>query len=425
VLCNGLFLQGVCKAPKKFIECGGIFFGFLHCFGMINKKWLLIGLVWSQMAFAQLPALPQQHIAQCLAEIAHLQQQIPAGMAYGLLPTYRVNGHQNGKAKVDNSAFYTGLVLNILHTYRSHFDAQNQLLADSIIRLAQPAIAKYRHWQGKPTYFYWPADTLAYFPNSFFGAIAPKKRYLPDDIDASVILLQAAAAGDSLVHAAHQYFQRYVANDSFKANSTLPAYKNIGAYSTWLGRGMPVDFDVCVLANVLHFVDSHQLGWTAADSASAGLILQVINNREYLSHAAFMAPHYGRPSILIYHFAKWAMVDRAGWLVPWRKQLIDDAQILLQSATSPLEMLLLKTAIVQLGGVPNSPKAAFDWRQLAEDDFAFFRANIAAYLPAAWRKSLDSWGAISFRFYCPAFNYAILLQYLVLANRQLTKTPIP
>lgn len=372
-----------------------------------------VSLWWGSLA-AQLPAVQQQQISYCLQKIAFLQADAPEGMAFGLLPTFRINGLSGSKPKVDNSAFYTGWVVNILRQYRPHFDIANQQLADQIIEKAMPAIAKFKHWQGKPTYFYWPADTLAYFPNSLFGTLAPKKRYLPDDADASVILLQAAAQPDSVVAAAHQYFQRFVANDTFPANSTLPAYKHVGAYSTWLGRGMPVDFDVCVLANMLHFADRYQLAWSSADSASAGLMMQVINNREYLSHSAFMAPHYGVPSILIFHFAKWMTVDKNGWLLPWRQQLIYDAQKLLETTQSPLEVLLLQTAILQMGGLPSKKSIQFTSDHLAQDQFAFFRANIAAYLPVNLRKTMDNWDAISFRFYCPAFNFAILLQYLIL-----------
>jgi hypothetical protein len=355
-------------------------------------------------------ALDEQ-VTFCLRQMMEWQASAPKGMYAGLLPVFRVNATKGAEPKVDNSAFFTGLTINILREYYPRFSAANKGLADDIIRNALPAIARFKHQQQKPTYFFWPADTPVYFPNSLLGKVAPKKRYIPDDADDTVILLQATAASDSSLKAAHRYFQQFVANDQYPAKGTMPEYRQYGAYSTWLGRGMPVDFDLCVHANILHFADKHGLPWTAADTASAALIVNIIKNGHHLTKAGLVSPHYGRPALLIYHLAKWMQVNRNGWLLPLRSQLIRDAENLLLKADSPLEKLLLQITLLRLGVNTSIPPATFDESALEQDNYAFFRANISAYLDADTRKKLDHWKLITFNFYCPAFNYAILLQY--------------
>ena len=356
----------------------------------------------------------QDIITNSLKQIKYWQQYPPKGMATGLLPVYRVNAAGRSKAKIDNSAFFTGLVINILRECAPKMNEVQRDLVMQIGQKAQPAMAKFKHPKGKPTYFFWPADTPVYFPNSLLGKVAPKKRYIPDDADDTVILLEATQASLQQKAQAWQYLQLFTANQQYWAKATLPAYSSYPAYSTWLGRGMPVDFDICVHANILRFAAKNQLPHTAADTATVALMAKMIANNHHITHASIISPHYGHPAIIHYHLARLMQVSQWPALDSVKPKLVAFALQQWRWAQSTMEALLWQLALLHWGQpVNNEPPFAFRYQDLNNDPFPYFKANIAAYLPYARRRHLDSFKPITFYFYCPAFNHALLIEYLM------------
>lgn len=350
-----------------------------------------------------------------LQQLNKLQATPAKGMTEGLFSTYRKNQIPFARNKVDNNAFYSGLIVNILRANQGSFNAENALLAERMIQRALPAFKKFKHRKGKPTYYFWPVDTPRHFPNSFLEKISSEKRFLPDDADCSVILLEAANASEEDKYNAHLLFEKYAATDKRKAIGSLKKYRKYQAYSTWLGYAIPVDYDLCVHANILRFVDKNYFSWNAADSATAQLILALIQDRKHIKMPRFIAPYYGRTSIILYHLSRWMKENRNGWMEPVKASLIADAKAELQQTTSPLEILLLRTSLRWWGADIDDP-LIINTKELQKDKTAFFRGNVGAYLSAPLKRVADRMGIFTFNFYCPAFNEALLLQYRVLAK---------
>ncbi|HRN46792.1 MAG TPA: hypothetical protein PK110_03880 [Niabella sp.] len=351
-------------------------------------------------------------VSAILNKIDSIQKRPERDMTYGLFNTHRKNLFLFSKPKTDNNAFYTGLVVNVLRVYKDKLDSNDNRLADSIINRALPAFKKFKHKKGKPSYFFWAVDTPRHFPNSFLEKITTEKRFLPDDADCSAILLEAANASDIEKEEAHALFQKYAGSKKRKPIGSQKKYRKYDAYSTWLGYAIAPDYDMCVHTNILRFVDKNRLDWTAVDSATAALLAALVEDRKHISQPGFVAPYYGRTSIILYHLSRWMKENQNGWMSSLKPELVEQAKYFLNGTKSQLEVILLRTALLWWNEDIDSP-LQIDNEKLMNDKVAFFRGNVGSYLSAPVKRVANKVGLFTFNFYCPSFNEALLLQYLM------------
>jgi hypothetical protein len=211
--------------------------------------------------------------------------------------------------------------------------------------------------------------------------------------------------------------QSYTNNDKKKVRNTFREYRHIGAYSTWFGKKMPVDFDICVLANVLYFVQRYGLPWTPADSASLQLIEKTLEDKKHVSAASFMSPHYSTPSNILYHLSRLMALKPIPSLERFRPQLIVEAKAALLSAKTFMDEVILSTALLRWGVIPppTKPHVVDNLEELVEDgQFSFFLGDMATMLPGPLKKCLGRAGIAKFYYHCPAYNDLLLAENLVL-----------
>ncbi len=351
-------------------------------------------------------------VSSIIKKIDSIQKRPEKDMTYGLFNTHRKNQFLFSTSKTDNNAFYTGLVVNVLRVYKDKLDSNDSRLADSIIGRALPAFKKFKHKKGKPSYFFWAVDTPRHFPNSFLEKITTENRFLPDDADCSVILLEAANASEIEKEEAHALFQNYAGSKKRKPIGSQKKYYKYHAYSTWLGYAIAPDYDMCVHANILRFVDRNRLDWTAVDSATAALLVALIKDRKHISQPDFVAPYYGRTSVILYHLSRWMKENQNGWMSSLKPELVEQARYFLNRTKSPLEVILLRTVLLWWNEDIDSP-LKIDNKKLMKDKVAYFRGNVGSYLSAPVKHVANKIGLFTFNFYCPSFNEALLLQYLM------------
>jgi hypothetical protein len=200
--------------------------------------------------------------------------------------------------------------------------------------------------------------------------------------------------------------------------NTYRSYSDIKAYSTWFGKKMPVDFDVCVLSNILNFVQRYKLPWQAGDSASLQLIEKVISERRYMEQATYVSPHYQLSSVILYHLSRLMSVRPIPELEKYRGQLIQDTEDLLAGNRHFMEQVILQTALLRWGVQPPTQIIRTDQslQELTEENnFTFFIANMASILP----NPLKQWMAVFGKFYydCDAYNNLLLLENILLSRR--------
>jgi hypothetical protein len=355
-------------------------------------------------------------MTQLLQRVAALQPRNSAVFPKGSIPSFRIYALNKDRSKADINPFYTGLVSFTLRDIYQQLSPAQRTIADSIIARAIPSFDKFRNRSGRNTYNFWPTDTPQIFPHAGWLNWFDKRQALPDDMDDTVIILMALAANDATAKQVHALMQAFANNPDKKVNNTFKEYKNIGAYSTWFGEKMPVDFDICVLANVLYFVQSYNLPWTAADSASLVLIEKMIADKKHVTAPGYVSPHYNRLPNLLYHISRLMSVRPIASLEKYREQLIAETQQALAKADSFMDEVILGTALMRWGVNPpvSKPRKAGSLEDLVEDDrFSFFIANMASMLPNPLKQMMGGTGLGKFYYHSPAYNNVLLLENLV------------
>lgn len=358
-------------------------------------------------------------MTQLLQRMEQLQAKESSVFPKGMFPSYRMYALNKDRDKADVNNFFTGLIGFTLRDLRPSFNAYQQVIADRIVNNSLPVYPKFENRKGRNTYNFWPTDTPRIFPNGGWLNLFDKPQSLPDDLDDTVIMLLALQAPDSVARKVHALMQAFTNNGVKSVKNTFKDYRNIGAYSTWFGKKMPVDFDVCVLANVLYFVQKYQLEWTAADSASLQLIEKVLSDKKHLTDAAYISPHYGKLPIILYHLSRLMTVKPIPGLEQYRTTLIAQTKEALTSTNDFMEQVILCTSLLRWGVQPPSIKVqqADSLRGLVEDGpFSFFIANMASMLPDPLKQWVSGTGVGKFYYDCDAYNNLLLLEYLVLKN---------
>ena len=311
--------------------------------------------------------------------------------------------------------FFTGLIVLTLKKYEKQCTPYQQKLIQQIVKDGLSSVGLFKNKSGRDTYNFWRTDTPQIFPNAGWLNTFDKSQSLPDDFDDTVILLWAAEVERARASVIHDTMQMYANTKEKTVKNSLATFKNLPAYSTWFGKKMPIDFDMAVLCNVLSFVNAYDLQWTASDSASLQLITTAIKNNWHVNKASFIAPHYAKPAVIMYHIAR---LINAGnqqniqTLIALKPALLTQTDSLLAISTDPLEKVLLSTARVHFGGThtadANATPHTPDQAAIEQSKYPFFIANMASMLPNPVKRPLSKLAFAKFEYRCPAYNLALL-----------------
>lgn len=241
---------------------------------------------------------------------------------------------------------------------------------------------------------------------------------LPDDADCSVIALMALNTSVTTAAEVHQYLQAFTNSNTHKVQSSYTDYKMLPVYSTWLGHKVPVDFDICVLSNILYFVHTYKLSYTQADSASLKMICRSIDKKQYKTDAVYLSPYYNQTSVILYHLARLMSSKCIPELEQFRSQLIADTKDLYAKSHSFMEKVILSTALLKWNVVlPDFEPDLVGQPVSAQENFVFFVANMATMLPNPVNRILTKSNIGRFDYYCQAYNDVLFLENIVLRNR--------
>ena len=378
--------------------------------------WLMAAQCISSMAKSQ-----DSLLTKFLLQRINLQQTSHSGFFLdGIYPSYINNKEKFDTKKKDNNIFFNGLIAYTLQDVRSSVDKESQLLIDTTLVKAKPAYTYFKNKKGRNTYNFWRTDSSYDYP--YAGLLKPftKDISLPDDMDDTVLSLLALQADSATAVKVHALMQQFINTDTNKVRSVIKTYNNKPAYSTWFGKKFPVVFDVSVLCNVLAFVQKYNLQWTKADSASLEVIIATLQNEDHLTRPVYASPYYPKTSLILYHMARLMEVKPIDALEKLRMKIISDAAKELALTTNTLEKIILSTTILKLGYAPPAIEiAATDVeKEIEQNDFCFFVGNIPSYFKTLQKKFATEKKIGFFYHYCPAYNDALLLEYLSLKHQQ-------
>ncbi|QEC66237.1 hypothetical protein FRZ67_02535 [Panacibacter ginsenosidivorans] len=336
----------------------------------------------------------------------------------GIFPSYISKHESFNTKKKDNNIFFNGLIAYTLNDIKPKLDQESLQITDAALNKSKPLFSKFKNIKGRNTYNFWRTDSVYDYPYSGMLKMFTKDISLPDDMDDTVLSLLALDVADSTAEAVHALMQQFVNCDSNKVRSVIEDYNQLGAYSTWFGKKFPVVFDVSVLCNVLSFVQLHNLSWTKADSACLTVIVKTIEQNYHLGKAVYASPYYPKASLILYHVARLMSIKPIPQLESLKIKILSDAAKELALATNAMEKVILSSTILKLGYEPPPIAISINEiaRQIEQNDFCFFVGNISSYFKD-FSKAFATANEIGFFYhYCPAYNDALLLEYLVLRN---------
>lgn len=388
-------MEDACKSNRFFISA--FLITFLLCAGV-----------------TALMAQSSGGIDSLLGKIEQMQISKDSFYFAGSFPTYRRYGASE-KMKEDNAVFFTGLIAFTLKALKHSLNPREEIICDSIIARAIRCYPHFSNANGRPTFNFWRVNPPLVFPNSWFLNHFNETQQLPDDLDDTAILWLSMDPSDSIAHLVKALMGMHANKVKGRIKNTFKKYRDLPAYSTWFGEKMPIDFDFCVLCNVLYFVHAYHLPENTHDSASVELLRRMIVNKDYIKRAAFVSPHYGRTPLLIYHAARLLGRFSIPALDSLKPQLLEQAYLAFNESDNWLDSVLLSTAIIRLGG-KNLEVGFPDSASFYEDNATFFVASFSSMLPYFWKKLLLNNQLIKYYYFCPAYRYTLFLENLVLRH---------
>jgi len=353
-----------------------------------------------------------------LKRISELQVQKDSFYHAGMFPTLRTNARNTNIVKHDNNIFFTALVAFSLKQLRNNFTPAQQVICDTIVQRAYRAYPYFKHHTGRPSYNFWPTDHPVIFPNNRLLNLFNQSQALPDDIDDTSMVWLSQDAPDSVVAIIHDLMIKHTNAARKQIRNTFKLYKNIPAYSTWFGNKMPIDFDFSALCNALYFLYDRKVSFTKYDSATINLLRLMIVHKQYKTDAAYISPHYGRTSILLYHISRLLNRFSIVALDSLKPQLLQDAYTALNKSDNMMDSVLLSTCIVRLGG--SVTKCSYDNIHfvLAEQNrFVFFMASFASMMPNPFKQLFLGNSRLKFYYSCAAYNLTLILENLILQKK--------
>lgn len=387
---------------------------------MKNLKiiFLSLAIITSTISFAQ--SNDSVLIKELVKEIAAMQVQQDGKDFYaGQFPSFRECAGAPHNYQPDNNVFFTAISAFTLKNLLSYVDEENKKTLQSVIDKAVRIYPYYQNRYGYPYYNFWPTHKPI-MPHTYYFKYLKSVFGQGEDSDDSVMILLGEDNSDSASAALKKQLIKTANLSQKKIISTFKKYRNIPAYSTWLGLRMTPDFDFAVQCNILYFMLEKKLPLVKQDTATIYLLQRMIANKDYMKSPVYISPYYVHSSILLYHIARLLGKFSIPELDAYKPQLIADIQTEISSSNNIMDQIILRTALLRLG--VNAPELGLnslhEFNNSNKDQFVFFQARAAFSYPTPFKQIFLHWSYINYYFYCPVYNKILLLEYLVEKNKR-------
>lgn len=337
------------------------------------------------------------------------------GLAGGLFSARRTN-KMLGYERPDTTIFFTAVVVFTLQRLKKYLLPQLQARIDAMTANAVKNYPDFENKDGLKTYNFWQTKPSKHFPNGcFFKHFKHFK--IPDDTDDTAMVYLTTQPDLSQNQWLKHKLTLHANLSTQQVKNTFAEYRHLTAYSTWFGKKMYIEFDACVLCNVMYWVFENKFPLNQHDTDSLAYITSVISTNQYRTEPFRVAHQYPRTAVIMYHVARLMGAFEIDILEPVRNKLIDDVRTELQNTVGMMDKIILQTALMRLS--PQISATELDNIMPADDqindsNFYFF---IAGLLTAYENPILYKWAKSPFshiRWQCEAFNWTLYFENQVL-----------
>lgn len=347
-----------------------------------------------------------------LQAIEALQSEGNSIYPKGLFPSQRYHIFLPYRRE-DSNIFFTALILFTLHNAAPYCTPlQKQKIRD----ITQKAIAcypLYRSRKGLLTYNFWQTKPRAHFPH---GHLLNKLKFLelPDDIDdTALIYLTTPRTREDALWLKSKLAQH--ANLSKRTiQNTFEKYQGLRAYSTWFGKNMYIEFDFCVLCNLLYCLHHFEVPQNENDVDTVHYLRSVILANEHIKAPFRVAPSYPRTALILYHISRLLGTFDITGLIDLKEKLIRQTKEFLQREQPILDKILLAISLGRLAG--QCPDIAYSL-PLPYKNYYFFTGGLLTAFENPVAKKLAPLAAFHMKHTCEAYYLALLVEYEVVKKR--------
>lgn len=353
-------------------------------------------------------------VNQLIDELQRLQSNGGAMFPKGVFPSYRYHPWLPYQ-RPDDNIFCTAVVAYTLQKYWHDLDATGQALALPIVEAAKSSYPLFANKDGKNTYNFWQTRPSRHFPN---GHVMHRFEHfrIPDDADDTAYVALTSNYNQAEALALRNRLIAHAANVKRPIFNTWPQYRHLRAYSTFFGEKMYIEFDACVLSNVLLFVHKHFTELNEHELDSYAYLIDVVKSDKHRTHPFQTAGNYPTPLLIVYHMARLLHSVPASPLVEVKSILMANARHLFET-TSGMEKIVAHTALLFLGAdvKPITPSEEIS----SNTRFYFFHAGmLTAFENQHIRQYLAPRSMVHLRYESEALNLVLRIENKVLSLRK-------
>lgn len=354
-------------------------------------------------------------VNQFLEKLIRLQSVGDAVFPKGIFPSYRYHPWLPYQ-RPDDNIFCTAVVAYTLQKYWLDFDATGQALAKQIIDAAKASYPLFANKDGKNTYNFWQTRPSRHFPNGHFMHRFEHFR-IPDDADDTAYVALTSNYTQAEATALRNRLIAHAANVKRPIFNTWPQFRHLRAYSTFFGEKMYIEFDACVLTNVLLFVHKHFTDLNEHERDAYTYLIDVVISGKHRTQPFQTAGNYPTTLLIVYHMARLLQSVPACPLAEVKSILMADAQHLFESTTG-IEKIVAHTALQFLGAdvQPITPSEEI----LSNSRFFFFHAGmLTAFENPFVKQYLAPRSVVHLRYESEALNLVLRIENTVLSLRKM------
>ncbi len=345
--------------------------------------------------------------SELLLKITELQSKGDKYYAAGLFPSQRFHLYLPFERE-DNNVFFTASIVFILQNLRDKLSEEEQNLADEICRRAVANYPDYKNKDGLDTYNFWKTDGSAHFPNGQILSRVNKVR-IPDDADDTALIYLTSNPDREKVLWLIEKLAQHANLSKKEITNTFPEYKNLKVYSTFFGKNMFIEFDVCVLCNILYFVFQNSLPLNQHDYDSISFIRSVIEKKQYLEKPFYASHSYPSASVILYHVSRLIEKYDVPGLSDIKSKVMADLKALFEREEDTMNRLILSTSLARLGakiGVTNPG-------QRTNQRWSFFHAGLLTAFENPVTYNLAGNSLFHLKYKCEAHRLVLILENIV------------
>lgn len=318
------------------------------------------------------------------------------------------------KRKEDNTIFFSSLIAFTLKGIQEQFEPLQAKKIDSICKQVRMNYIDYQNTSGVKTYNFWRTNPAGFFPNSTLLSHC-SAFHLPDDADCTSMIYLTDSSLASETAWLHQKLTEHANESKLRIKNTFRRYQHFKAYSTWFGKQMPIEFDICVQSNILYFIYQKHLPLTVQDRDCIALLHEQIVSGDYIRYAYYLSPSYKKPAIVLYHLARLLEKNEIEELKDCREIIKKDIESELLKTKVLMEKILLSTALIRMSGSP-APIMLTSSMCQSVTNYAFFRANLFSTYARPTLRFIAKTNLYDRNFYCKAYSLALLAEYQILKS---------